>query len=116
MAPLEEAPEPSRVEAPREGGLHPLVQAGWALRAAVNALVLGALAAFLAASLAERLPRLAPAPALLGVVVSVAALGLGLWHARRLFKSWSWSLREDDVLAGYGVLWRVSRSIPRARV
>jgi hypothetical protein len=55
-------------------------------------------------------------PPLFGLLVFVAVLVLGLWHARLLFKSWRWSLRPDDVVARYGVIWRVSRSIPRVRV
>ena len=43
-------------------------------------------------------------------------LVLGLLHARRLYASWRWALREDDVLARYGVVFRVARSIPRVRV
>ena len=46
----------------------------------------------------------------------VLVLVLGLWHARALFRSWRWALRPDDVVARYGVVWRVIRSIPRVRV
>ena len=41
---------------------------------------------------------------------------LGLLHARALYDSWRWALRADDVVARYGVVFRVTRSIPRVRV
>jgi membrane protein YdbS with pleckstrin-like domain len=97
----------------RERGLHPAVQIGWVVGRIVNAVFLGAMATFAGASLSRWLPL--PA-ALLGALVFVAVLLLGLLHARLLFTSWRWALREDDVYAGYGVVWRVTRSIPRVRV
>jgi len=70
------------------------------------------------AAVAEaRLAAVLPWPPQLGaIVVFAAALALGLLHARRLYASWRWALREDDVLARYGVVFRVARSIPRVRV
>ena len=97
----------------RERGLHPAVQIGWGVGRVVNAFFLGFLALFAVSSLARWLPG--PAP-LYGMLVFVAALLLGLWHARLLFASWRWALRDDDVYASYGVVWRVTRSIPRVRV
>jgi membrane protein YdbS with pleckstrin-like domain len=97
----------------RERGVHPAVQIGWMVRAVFNAFFLAAMAFFAEASLARWLPL---QPPLYGVAIFVAALGLGLWHARALFTSWRWALRPDDVIARYGVVWRVSRSIPRVRV
>lgn len=111
-----DAVEQPAIEPPRERGLHPAVQVGWALRAAVNALGLGALSAVLASALAGRLLPVPGRPLLVALVVSAVALPLGLWHARRLFTSWSWTLREDDVVASWGVVFRVRRSIPRSRV
>ena len=101
------------LEASGERGIHPGVQVAWAVGRAVNALVLAAASSF-AASAVARWPPWAP-PAL-GVTVFVTTLGLGLVHARRLFASWRWALREDDVVARYGVVFRVARSIPRVRV
>jgi membrane protein YdbS with pleckstrin-like domain len=96
-----------------ERGLHPGVQVGWVVGRIANAVVLGALAAFAAASLARWPPW---APPVLGAAVFAGVLALGLVHARRLFASWRWALREDDVVARYGVVFRVTRSIPRVRV
>jgi len=96
-----------------ERGVHPAVQVGWMLGRVVNALVLGTMASFAEASLERWLPW---RPPLAGVLVFGLALVLGLAHARRLFASWRWALREDDVLARYGVVFRVVRSIPRVRV
>lgn len=96
-----------------EHGIHPAVQLGWVFGRVVNAVILGILAIFAQAGLARWFP--VPAP-LVGLLVFVAALVLGLWHSRALFKTWRWALREDDVVARYGVVWRVSRSIPRVRV
>jgi hypothetical protein len=79
----------------------------------VNALVFGGISAFAGARAARFVP--VPAP-LLGLVVFAMLLTLGLVHARLLFLSWRWALREDDVVAGYGVIWKVTRSIPRVRV
>jgi membrane protein YdbS with pleckstrin-like domain len=79
----------------------------------VNAFFLGIMASFAASSLTR---WAAWVPPLSGMVVFVAALLLGLWHARLLFASWRWALRHDDVFASYGVVWRVTRSIPRVRV
>jgi membrane protein YdbS with pleckstrin-like domain len=97
----------------RERRLHPAVQIGWVVGRIVNAIFLGAMATFAGASLGQWVPF--PA-VLLGLLVFVTILLLGLWHARLLFTSWRWALREDDVYAGYGVVWRVTRSIPRVRV
>ena len=98
---------------PPEHGVHPAVQIGWMVRAVFNAFFLGTMAFLAEASLARWLPLWPP---LLALTVFVTVLGLGLWHARRLFLSWRWALRSDDVVARYGVVWRVSRSIPRVRV
>jgi membrane protein YdbS with pleckstrin-like domain len=96
-----------------ERGVHPAVQVGWAVGRVVNAFVLGGMALFAETSLARWMPW---RPPLLGALVFVAALALGLAHARLLFATWRWILREDDVLARYGVVFRVTRSIPRVRV
>lgn len=104
---------PAAAASPREGGLHPAVQIGWVFGRVFNAVFLATLAVFAEVSLGRSLPM--PAP-LLGLLVFVAALLLGLWHARVLFTSWRWALRPDDVVARYGVVWQVSRSIPRVRV
>jgi membrane protein YdbS with pleckstrin-like domain len=89
------------------------VQIGWIVSRVVNALLLGAMASVAGSSLSRWRPG---SPVLLGVLVLVATLLLGLWHARLLFASWRWALRHDDVFASYGVVWRVTRSIPRVRV
>jgi hypothetical protein len=96
-----------------ERELHPAVQIGWVVGRALNAFLLGTAALVACAGLASRSPWLPP---LLGLLAFVATLLLGLWHARRLFEGWRWELRRDDVVARYGVVWRVSRSIPRVRV
>ena len=105
-------PPPSPV-APRERGVHPAVQIGWMFGRVVNAVFLATMAVIAEASLARWVPL---RPPLFGLAVFVVVLALGLWHARVLFKSWRWALRPDDVVARYGVVWRVSRSIPRVRV
>jgi membrane protein YdbS with pleckstrin-like domain len=97
----------------RKRGLHPAVQIGWVVGRVVNAFFLGTMAFFALSSLTR---WLAWTPLLFGVLVFVATLLLGLWHARLLFASWTWALRDDDVFASYGVVWRVTRSIPRVRV
>jgi len=97
-------------------GLHPVVRVGWMLRAAVNALVLGSLAAFAGSGAAKRLPHLPLRPAAIALLVAAVALVLGILHAWRLFATWRWAVRPDDVFASYGVLWRTRRSIPRVRV
>jgi membrane protein YdbS with pleckstrin-like domain len=107
---LEETPG---AVSPREGGLHPAVQVGWVFGRVFNAAFLGTMAVFAGMSLGRWLPM---QPLLLGLLVFVATLLLGLWHARLLFRSWRWALRPDDVVARYGVAWQVSRSIPRVRV
>jgi membrane protein YdbS with pleckstrin-like domain len=96
--------------------LHPAVQVGWALRAAFNGFLLAIGATLAASFLVERFPGLPLRPALLGPVLSVAFVSLGLAHARRLFATWSYAVRPDEVVASYGVVWRVTRSIPRVRV
>ena len=78
-----------------------------------NAVFLGFMAGFAEVSAARFLPW---PPPLLGFLVVVTALVLGLWHARALYRSWRWALRPDEVVAWYGVVWRVTRSIPRVRV
>jgi membrane protein YdbS with pleckstrin-like domain len=97
----------------RERGVHPAVQVAWMFGRVVNAVFLGVMAVVAEASLGRWLPVRIP---LFGLLVFAAVLALGLWHARRLFLSWRWALRSDDVVARYGVVWRVSRSIPRVRV
>ncbi len=99
--------------APGERGVHPAVQVGWMFGRVVNAVFLATMVIFAEASLARWVPL---RPPLFGLLVFVAVLALGLWHARLLFRSWRWALRPDDVVARYGVVWRVSRSIPRVRV
>jgi len=96
-----------------ERGIHPAVQISWMLGRVFNAFFLATAAGIAELSLARFL--LLPPP-LLGLLVFITALVLGLLHARALFASWRWALRPDDVLARYGVVWRVSRSIPRVRV
>ena len=96
-----------------ERGVHPGVQVGWIVARLVNALLLGGMAAFAEARLAPVLPWPPPLGAMLFFAV---ILVLGVLHARRLYASWRWALREDDVLARYGVVFRVARSIPRVRV
>jgi membrane protein YdbS with pleckstrin-like domain len=96
-----------------ERGIHPGVQVGWVVGRVVNAVVLGAGTAVAVASL-SRWPLWAPP--LAAAAVFAGALALGLVHARRLFTSWRWALREDDVVARYGVVFHVTRSIPRVRV
>jgi len=97
-------------------GLHPAVQIGWMLRGVVNALLLGAGLLFVESRLAREDAWLPLRPPMGGLLLAGVVLVLGLWHARRLFKSWRWALRDHDVVARYGVVWRVSRSIPRVRV
>ena len=106
-----ETPNPS--PEPLAGGVHPAVQIGWMIGRVFNAFFLGTMAGFAELSLGRFLPW---PPPLLGLLVFVATLVLGLWHARALYASWRWALRADDVLALYGVVWRVTRSIPRVRV
>ena len=96
-----------------ERGVHPGVLVGWIVARLVNALLLGGMAAVAEARLAAVLPW---PPPLGAIVLFAAVLVLGLLHARRLYASWRWALREDDVLARYGVVFRVARSIPRVRV
>ena len=98
---------------PQENPLHPAVQVGWVVGRVINAFVLAGLATFATSGLAR---WSAWSPAVLGFLVFVGALLLGLLHARLLFVSWRWALRDDDVYASYGVVWRVTRSIPRVRV
>jgi membrane protein YdbS with pleckstrin-like domain len=99
--------------ASEERGVHPAVQVGWMFGRIFNAFFLATVAIFAEATLSRWVPL---QPPLFGLLVFVTVLALGLWHARLLFKSWRWALRHDDVVARYGVIWRVSRSIPRVRV
>jgi membrane protein YdbS with pleckstrin-like domain len=96
-----------------ERGLHPGVQIGWLVGRVANALVLGTMTAVAEVSLAPRLPW--PAP-LLAALVFTLVLALGLLHARQLFLGWRWALRTDDVVGRFGVVFHVTRSIPRVRV
>jgi membrane protein YdbS with pleckstrin-like domain len=89
------------------------VQIGWVVGRLVNAVFFGMMAVFAASSVTQ---WVTVSPPLVGVLVFVVILLLGLWHARLLFASWTWALRDDDVYASYGVVWRVTRSIPRVRV
>jgi membrane protein YdbS with pleckstrin-like domain len=98
---------------PDERGVHPAVQVGWMFGRVVNAVFLATMVIFAEASLTRWVPL---RPPLFGLLVFATLLALGLWHARLLFRSWRWALRQDDVVARYGVVWRVSRSIPRVRV
>jgi membrane protein YdbS with pleckstrin-like domain len=112
--PQDEQPEPiAQAPSDRERGLHPAVQIGWMVGRLINAVFLGVMAVVAEANLARWLPM---RPPLLGVLVFVVVLLLGLWHARVLYRRWTWALREDDVMARFGVIWQVSRSIPRVRV
>ena len=104
---IEEAPPA------HERGVHPAVQIGWMFGRVINAVFLAMMAVFAEATLARWVPL---RPPLFGLLVFVIVLALGLWHARLLFTSWKWALQPDDVVASYGVVWRVSRSIPRVRV
>jgi membrane protein YdbS with pleckstrin-like domain len=97
----------------KEHGVHPAVQIGWMFGRVFNAVFLATMVIFAEASLARWVPL---RPPLFGLLVFVVVLVLGLWHARLLFRSWRWALRPDDIVARYGVVWRVSRSIPRVRV
>jgi membrane protein YdbS with pleckstrin-like domain len=99
-----------------ERGLHPAVQIGWILRGAVNSLLLGVGLLLLESRLARGDMWLPLRPPLSGLLLAGVVLMLSLWHARRLYTGWTWALRSDDVVASFGVLWRVSRSIPRVRV
>jgi membrane protein YdbS with pleckstrin-like domain len=108
-----EGEEPPPPLAPDEQGVHPAVQLGWMFGRVFNAVFLASMAIFAEATLSRWVPL---RPPLFGLLVFVTVLGLGLWHARLLFKSWRWALRPDDVVARYGVIWRVTRSIPRVRV
>ena len=103
------SPQPDR-------GLHPAVQIGWMLRGLVNTFLLGAGLLFAESRMAQEDAWLPLRPPFGGLLLAGVVLILSLWHARRMFKSWRWALRSDDVVASYGVLWRVSRSIPRVRV
>lgn len=96
-----------------ERGIHPAVQVGWVVSRSLNAFFLGTVALVAGGRLSSWSLWLPP---LLSLLVFVTTLVLGLWHARRLFTSWRWELRHDDVVARYGVVFRVSRSIPRVRV
>jgi membrane protein YdbS with pleckstrin-like domain len=98
---------------PTERGVHPAVQIGWMFGRVFSAVFLATMVILAEASLARWVPL---RPPLFGLLVFVTVLALGLWHARLLFRSWRWALRPDDVVARYGVVWRVSRSIPRVRV
>ena len=101
------------VETDGERGVDPGVQIGWMVGRVANALVLGTMTAVAEVSLAPRLPW--PAP-LLAALVFTLVLALGLLHARRLFLGWRWALRTDDVVGRFGVVFHVTRSIPRVRV
>jgi membrane protein YdbS with pleckstrin-like domain len=104
---------PRPAVAPGERGVHPAVQIGWMFGRVVNAVFLATMAVVAEASLTRWVPL---RPPLFGLAVFGTVLVFGLWHARALFKSWRWALRPDDVVARYGVVWRVIRSIPRVRV
>ena len=104
---------PAAPVGPSERGVHPAVQIGWMFGRVFNAVFLATMAVVAEASLARWVPL---RPPLFGLAVFAIVLVLGLWHARDLFTSWRWALRPDDVVARYGVVWRVIRSIPRVRV
>lgn len=110
---LEVKPDAGSSAPSGERGLQPAVQIGWVVSRSLNAFFLGTAGMVAASSLLRGSLWLSP---LLGLVVFVGTLTLGLWHARRLFQGWRWELRRDDVVARFGVVFRVSRSIPRVRV
>jgi hypothetical protein len=111
--PGEQAPGASIVhDAPRR--LHPAVRWVWLGSAGVMffvLLVVGLILEFTALPRDWWLPR--------GVTALGTALvlsGLAAAYAMMRYGSWSYAVREQDVLIGSGVFWKVRRSIPRARV
>jgi uncharacterized protein len=99
-----------------ERSLHPNVRTVWRIGSAGNALFLTFL--FLFADLfwlrpAPWWPLPFPVATLVFWVVSTGGL---VWIAGLQFDRWRYSLRDEDVLVRFGVLWRTRRSVPRLRV
>lgn len=96
--------------------IHPGAVIVWRLAAAISALFAAAALMAAAAGLTaagRRLPL--PTPAI-GGLVFVLLLAHGWWYARARFRSWRFEVGDASVVVQYGVLWRLRRSIPRARI
>jgi uncharacterized protein len=97
-------------------GLHPNVRRVWTFEAILSGGFMIVLAAMLEWFLL--LPQ-AWWPFRFGVVSAASFLlflALPLWLVGRQYERWRYSLRSEDVVVEYGVVWRTRRSIPRLRV
>lgn len=94
--------------------LHPGIRTVWQLSGIANACALTAALGF-----AETASRLAgayfPVP-FVSVGLFVPLLLLALWYASARYRAWRLALTASALVVEFGVVWRVRRSVPRARV
>ncbi|MFC4356817.1 PH domain-containing protein [Halobium salinum] len=89
--------------------LHPRVQVLWAVRAALLAVVLGAIT-WVVSRVALDLPTLLP------VGVFLVALVVGVAYAAVKYRLWGYEVREDSLYLERGVFTRVRTVVPFVRI
>lgn len=96
--------------------LQPRVRLGWRLSGAVSLIVVGSgavLAEFLLFAKKAWWPL--PPGVVSALVVAALAFSAFAWPGLA-WRRWSYTLRAQDLLLEYGVLFRTSRAIPRSRI
>ena len=100
--------------------LDPKVRTLWRIEAAIGAVVsLGFTvgAGFIANEiLADEGLRFIVHPALIGLVVGLALVGLSFYVAGRKYDYWRYDVGEDDLAVAHGIWWRTRTYVPRARI
>ena len=97
--------------------LHPNVLKAWRLSRLVWAPIIGVFVGIQEFALGKYLQKVVDLPPFIitgGVVALLIILALVL--PRIQYKRWRYSIRPDDVLISYVVIWRVRRCIPRLRI
>lgn len=107
-APIGDGPAPALEDPlPR----HPALKTVWRLRNLVLASILSVPAIVLASAV---LPT--PAAPVFGVVVVVALIAFGWWHAGAAFARYRVRVLDDGVLVERGVFWRSETFVPGVRI
>lgn len=96
--------------------VHPGALTVWRMAAGIFSLVVALGAAVAEVSLAFGDVNLLLPPPVWSVLLYAALLAHGWWYAGARWRSWRYHVGEAEVVVVYGVLWRLRRSIPRARI
>lgn len=111
---IDEASAPTVPPGPQP--IHPAIQKVWRFSALVTSVFLvGGSALFEALVLA----RIAAWPFSIPVVLPLAFLVLGFWSqmlVERQWKSWTYELRDIDLVLTWGVFWQTRRVVARDRI